>query len=519
MPSRDFVRNLEALDAAEPYDVCIVGSGPAGTVLGTQLAQRGVRTVILESGNSMADWLMDPRLKALAEYEFTGDTEYPLTRTTARIVGGNTNFWTGRCERFHPSDFKPHAYTPPENPWPIQYDDLEPYYCRAERTLRVRGGNLSPYTPPRSEKLPVRPRPDISKLKQLMTRADVVLDDSPTATPTKGIRFFRMHKEVLPAFLASPHGTLVSGVTVTRLMHDDDGQIVGAEAKTLEGVTKTVRARKYVVACGGIQTPRLLMLSRSKRFPQGIGNRYDRVGRGFNEHPGPNIYSKIRHNRCTLDLRHKIGRTHQFYDHFREEGLGAVLPVIIQSWFFPNHLLRYKPSDMPRHLGKIIWRAVRPTLYISAIVEMKPVDANRVVLSQTKKDPFGNPLAHLVFNYTPEDHRLLDRLRQLMHTWFDKLDATDREEIEVTWSRHHIGTCRMGEDPETSVVDPNLRVHDCPNLYLCGAEVFVTGTSMPPVLTITALAHRLADHLHRNLTTPAQRDAAPLHQEAGAFVS
>ncbi len=495
MPNRNFVRNFAALDASQPYDVCIIGSGPAGTVLGTRLVQQGLRTVILESGNSMMDWLVDPRLKQLAEYEFTGDTDYPLTRTAARIVGGNSNFWTGRCERFHPSDFERHPFTPTDNPWPITYDDLEPYYVKAEKTLRVRGANLSEFTPPRSADLPVRPRPNIHNLKKLMAKAGVVIDDSATATPTKAIRFFRFHKEVLPAFLASPHGTLVSGVNVTRLLHDENNRIVGAQVKTLDGDTKAARARVYVVACGGIQTPRLLLLSRSERFPNGIGNDFDRVGRGFNEHPGPNIYSKIQHNRCTMDPRHKVGRTHQFYDHFRSEGLGAVLPVIIQSWWFPNHLLRYRVVDMPAHIFKIAWRAMQPTLYISAITEMKPIDENRVALSENKKDLFGDPSAHLIFNYSEVDLRLLDRLRELMHTWFDKLGATQREEIEVTWSRHHIGTCRMGDNPKTSVVDRDQRVHAFPNLYLGGSEVFVTGSSMQPVLTITALAHRLADHL------------------------
>jgi len=495
MLHRNLVHNLDALDASEPFDVCIIGSGPSGTVLGTELAERGVRTVILESGNSLVDWLVDPRLKKLAEYEFTGDTNYPLTRTTARLVGGNSNFWTGRCERFQPSDFEPHPYTPKDNPWPINYQDLDPYYLRAEKTLRVRGGKLSKYMPPRTEDLPLPPRPDITALKKLMMQADVVVDDSPTATPSKGIRFFRVNKEILPRFFASGNGTLVSGVNVTKLMPDDQARIIGAEIKTLDDVTRIAKARIYVVAAGGIQTPRLLLLSRSERFPNGIGNQYDRVGRGFNEHAAPNIYGKIRHSRYTLDLRHKVGRTHQFYQRFRPEGLGAVHPVFIQSWMFPHHLLRYRLRDIPQHLFKILARATRPTLYMGATIEMKPVDDNRVTLSKTQKDFFGNPIAHLSFSYSEEDRRLLDRTRELLYSFFEKVDATDLEEIEITWSRHHIGTCRMGDNPKASVVDRNLKMHESPNLYLCGCEVFVTGSPAPPVLTIVALAHRLADHL------------------------
>ncbi|HET9726569.1 MAG TPA: FAD-dependent monooxygenase, partial [Gemmatimonadales bacterium] len=125
--------SLAPLDATEPYDVCIVGSGPAGTVLGGALVGRGARVLILESGRDLKAWFTDRRIRSLARYDFSGDTDYPLSRTTSRVLGGNFNFWTGRCERFHPSDFERHAYTPPENPWPITYADLDSYYDEAER--------------------------------------------------------------------------------------------------------------------------------------------------------------------------------------------------------------------------------------------------------------------------------------------------------------------------------------------------------------------------------------------------
>jgi choline dehydrogenase-like flavoprotein len=104
---RDPSSGLAALDAADPYDVCIIGSGFSGTILGTELAKAGIRTIILESGHGMAGWLFDGRVKGLADYEVSGNADYPTKRTKARLVGGNSNFWTGRCERMHPSDFGP----------------------------------------------------------------------------------------------------------------------------------------------------------------------------------------------------------------------------------------------------------------------------------------------------------------------------------------------------------------------------------------------------------------------------
>jgi choline dehydrogenase-like flavoprotein len=282
--------------------------------------RQGLRTIIVESGGSLLDWLFNRRLRELAAYEFEGDTDYPLTRTSVRAVGGCSNFWTGRCDRLQPSDFEPHPYTPSDNPWPIRYQDVAPFYDKAEATLRVRGGRQSTHMLPRDAPLPLPAKPEITALRELMRPADLDLDDPPTATPQRWIRVFRVSRELLPRFLASPHGTLVSGVVVTRLLHDDRGGIIGARCRTLDGADTILRARSYVLACGGIQTPRLLRLSRSSMFPDGIGNHYDRVGRGFNEHPAVNIYAKMPHNRHTMVPRHKIGRTRQFYESFAPKG-------------------------------------------------------------------------------------------------------------------------------------------------------------------------------------------------------
>lgn len=509
------VRNLDALDTSEPYDVCVIGSGPAGTIVSTQLAERGFRTLLLESGRGMREWALGSAYKQLAEYEVSGDCGYPLSRTTARLVGGNSNFWTGRCERFHPSDFEAHPYLPSANPWPIRYSDLRDHYAAAEKLLRVRAGTLSEYAPPRDgEPFPLPARPDVSALKGfLAAKAGVVLDDSPTATPAHAFRFFRFQREILPRFLRSGHGTLVSGATVTRLVDDETGRIVGAEVKTLGGATRMARARVFVVCCGGLQTPRLLLLSRSERRSRGIGNRYDRVGRGFNEHPSINVYGRLRHSATTLSLQHSIGRTHQFYETFRNEGLGAIHGVIIQSWLFPNHLIRYGLADVPKEAWKLLSRLRYATIYMSPTLEMLPDDANRVTLSEHRQDAFGNPIAHLRLSFSDEDRKLIERSRQLTRDVLTRAGAFDLEEIELTWSRHHLGSCRMGDSPTQSVVDADLRVHGCPNLYLCGSEVFVTGAAVQPVLTISAFALRLAEHLASGLSAGIHaggRIAAPV---------
>lgn len=489
------VRNLDALDRADPYDVCVIGSGPAGSTLSTALAAAGLRTLLLESGAGLLQWMTDRRLRSLAKIEFSGDTRYPLTETKARALGGNSNFWTGRCERFHPADFEGNPYEPPGNPWPIGYADLDPYYERAEETLRVRGGPRSRSAPPRRRPFPLPPRPDITPLRGLVEPAGMELDDSPTATPRRDIRFFRTQREILPAFLASERAALVTGMTVTRLETDADGRVTGAEVRSLDGAMKRARARLFVVACGGMESPRLLLLSRSEAYPNGIGNAHDRVGRGFNEHPSVNFYARVPHTWGTLAPTNKVGRTHQFYTAFREEGLGSVLPVVRQSWILINHNLPMRRVFLPQNAASVLARFARAILYMGVVTEMRIEDANRVTLSEREVDRFGNPLAHLIFNFGRDDLELLERGRSLVRNALQKVRASQVREDEVTWCRHHQGTCRMGRDPKTSVVDPNLRVHGHPNLYVCGSEVFVTGGSMQPCLTIVALAHRLADHI------------------------
>ena len=491
--------DLAPLDAVEPYDVCVVGSGPAGTLLASSLAQRGARVLLLESGRGLVDWLADRRIRSLAQYDFTGDTDYPRSRTTSRLLGGNSNFWTGRCERFHPSDFERHPYTPPENPWPIGYADLDAYYDRAERLLRVRGGPRTVFSPPRKGPLPLPASPDISFIKGLGRRLGVEFEESATATPTKTLRIFNVQKEILPAFFASGGSALVTGVTVTRLLAGAGGCITGAEVKAFDGTTKIARARVFVVSCGGIESPRLLLLSASEQFPNGVGNAHDMAGRGFNEHPNVSFDATIPHSWGTLAPTNKVARTHQFYGAYRGEGLGSIYPVMRQAWVLPNHIATFRAADLPRMAAAGLGRVVRAPLFVGAGIEMKISRANRVTLSGTRTDLFGNPIAHLTMNYSEEDRRLLDRGRDLLRGWLARLGARGVHELEVAWSRHHQGACRMGRSPATSVVDADLRVHETPNLYVCGSEVFVTGGAMQPSLTIAALALRLADHLHGRL--------------------
>ena len=286
-----FVRNFAALDATEPYDVCIVGAGVAGTVLAVELVRAGLHVLLVESSSSPSGGVERPS----SSYETSGSAGRRAQPAGSRI--DKSHDWHGVCERLDPADFRAHPYNRQSNPWPICYADLEPHYRAAERAFRVR---QAPPTPGRH--LPRSAHKDADQaFAALLRRHGIDAKGAAHATPGDGEKTARPapgaahatpgagravvspSRELLPEFVAARTGTLVSGVTVTRLRTDGHGRVIGAVCRTADGVGKTARAQTYVVAAGALETPRLLLLSRSQRFPLGVGNDFDRVGRGFTD--------------------------------------------------------------------------------------------------------------------------------------------------------------------------------------------------------------------------------------------
>ena len=181
------------------------------------------------------------------------------------------------------------------------------------------------------------------------------------------------------------------------------------------------------------------------------------------------------------------GRSHQFYEPFKLEGFGSVI-------------LGFAAQRVGGQKG----------LRISADIEMAPSETNRVTLAHDLKDPFGNPGVNLSLSLTEQDIKTTDQVRALILRIYTDLGAqevvqTVEDGNTITWLYHHMGSCRMGDDPTTSVTDRHLRVHSSPNLYVSGSAVFVTSGASNPTLTITALSHRLADHLTARLKVSAQQ--------------
>jgi choline dehydrogenase-like flavoprotein len=194
------------------------------------------------------------------------------------------------------------------------------------------------------------------------------------------------------------------------------------------------------------------------------------VGRYFSEPPGRSYRGRV----PGLTWNKKLsGRVHQFYEVLKREGLGGTI-------------LRVRRS-----------RKFADVLEISGGIEIGPAASNRLSLDPDTEDRFGNPGARLHLDFGETDLKTWERVDQLIRTIYADLAATDVEEDgSLSWSHHHVSSCRAGTDPRHSVTDANLRVHESANLYVAGSAVFATsGGGGHPTLGLVALSHRLADHL------------------------
>jgi choline dehydrogenase-like flavoprotein len=493
------VHNVDELNAAAlQADVCIVGSGPAGAVLAKQLADRGIDTLLIESGPPRGSAQHPARIKPLDVYQSAGEIDYPVAITRFRGAGGTSNLWSGNCPRFYPLDFEPNPYTPANAPWPIRYEELEPYYTRAEGELRVGCGQQTRFAPARSAPFPravATYTPNVQRLLrqsahelacQLLPRSD--WEGKPVNTAVTH----------LPGFSTSPHGRLVCGATVTRILCEDDGRVSGLELRTADRAPRTVEARAYVIACGGIESTRLLLLSRSARFPNGLGNHSDLVGRCFMEHPGVAAATGTVRGVWNPLSSPELVSCDQFLTEAKHLGFGGVRLGLRTD----------RPRldfDSNRPL-QVVWDGVRAmrelNIALKAEIEMEPCPENRIRLDGSHSDGFGNPGTTLSMRFTDNDRKTTRYCAELIQRVLTDVGAeriTEHTVRSYGWGHHHMGTCRMGDDPGTSVVDRNLAVHGADNVYIAGSAPFVTSSISNPTLTIVALSLRLADHLTEKL--------------------
>ena len=501
-------RNVE--DGSELVcDVCVVGSGAAGTTLALRLRDRGRSVLLLEAGGPSAD-VNAPDLYAL---ETSGLPISPKARE--RALGGTTNSWVGRAAMLEETDFGPRPWLGVPA-WPINRAELLPYYAEGCRMLGV--PDLTTATVDRFS----TGRGFLLRTPELQT---VML------FPPKKPRRFR---EMLESAVRADTGLKVFlFANVTRLVPAAGSGIEFVDIRTLSGRSFRLRPRSVVLACGGIENARLMLFS-------GDGDRVGTgraLGRYYMDHPVGRVglarfdqasarlphpgYWDSRRGRFEFGIRLSPARQAReglldcyirFHTLLESEGRGAfaarqlfrdprevfrsprLLPDLVLGAREAFSLARFKALNRGRIKGAAIHN----------FLEQAPRAENRVTLSE-RLDPFGNPLARVDWSIGELDRRSIralhaaldeDLRRRGLGCVESPLLSGDDEPWPISRDYfHHMGTTRMGDDPSTSVVDRNCRVHGMDNAYVAGSSVFSTSGYANPTLTIIALTLRLGDHL------------------------
>lgn len=452
---------LSQLDHERVFDACIVGGGIAGAVLGAGLARAGLHTVLLECGLAPQE-PMDERFGRPELFKSSGSIDYPLLATRVRTLGGTTSVWTGNCYRHLPPVFddNPHAV---DGAWPVSYAEMEPWYEMAEETLRVRSRGVSSFAPPRRSPLPpLRSFSGNPELEGLLRRADIEAERAPRSWVAHYREPVRALHDLLPDFAALSTSTLVTGAAVRRIEMRDDGTATAAVCSDLSGAAKRIRAQRFVIAAGAVESARLLLLS-------GIGARNDHVGRYFMEDVDFLFSGHIPGYSAT---RSEYTGSLQFFADAMRRGLGGIALQAVQS------------PDAPDRVR------------IGFGFSMEPSRENRVTLAADMRDPFGDPVVDLHLGFSEHDQRTIEAGNELVRDVFRRLGGVDLDKSPVVrFDHHHLGAARMSRTPESGVVDRDLRVHGTQNLYVASSGVFCTAGSGHPTLLLTAFCHRLGKTL------------------------
>ena len=515
-------------------DVVIIGAGAAGGILALELARRNIQVVVLEAGprhdlarrgEAVRRYLRreDPwptSLPDLDRYSVGGPTPYPLKGRRARGVGGSTLYWEGYALRMHASDFGMRSAYGVGDDWPLAYADLEPYYGAAEAALGVAGAADDPWASPRTGPFPL-PAFAFSHSDGLFERAaksvNVPLQHFPQARnsvayggrsvcracstcqvcPT-GARA-SVDLTHVPQAEATGYARVKTDVAALRLLHGASGEVTSVVYAGADRREQRLDGSVFVLAGGAVENARLLLLSRSPRFPDGLANRSGLVGKYFMSHPSIDVTGRT----DAHVYPYRIGFSTAMSRRFSVEG-----PRSTRGAFLLEFLNSAGPTPQRLALASGLWgealqRRVREefghVLGIRVYAEQLPAAINAVSLNPRVTDYFGSPVPHLHYSVGAYERNALDAAKDVASRILAAAGARDIRSSPLTFAGHQMGTHRMGADPRTSVVDRDLRAHDVDNLYLVGAGAFVTAGASPPTLTIGALAMRAAAHIARRL--------------------
>jgi choline dehydrogenase-like flavoprotein len=511
------------------FDVIIVGSGAGGGTLARQLAPSGKSILILERG----DWLKREAANWDAEAVFvqnryvSPDTWYdrngrPFQPQVHYFVGGATKMFGAALYRLRKEDFGELRHHDGISPaWPISYDELEPYYARAEQMYHVHGlRGRDPTEPPASGPYPCPPvsnEPRIQQLFDNLTAAGyhpfpapcaVMLDEQNMAYSTcircqtcDGFPCLVHAKSdaetvaVRPA-VEFPNVTLLRNAKALKLHTNANGTAITAVVADVAGQRDVFRGDIVVVSCGAANSAKLLLMSANDKHPNGLANGSDQVGRNYMFHNSQAVLAISLEPNATIFQ--KTIALNDFY--FGMDGFEYPMGNIQMTGKSLGPMYRgEKPLETALLPMGLLDNLARHAVDFWLTTEDLPDPENRVTVNQA-----GN----LTLSYTPNNQmarqKLYDKLKSMlsvlgMHPHLIPRNIYMKTEIPIAGCAHQAGTCRFGADPKTSVLDVNCKAHELDNLYVVDTSFFVSIGAVNPSLTAIANSIRVSDHLLQRL--------------------
>ena len=540
-------------DTRKEVDFVIIGSGAAGGILARELSVAGFDVVVLEQGpyRKAGDFTHDELgvmiMKELENHPSWSDPQTfrfdptdkaeisgingPPAALYSRGVGGSSVHFTANYWRLHPIDFNERTVLGEISgtgfaDWPITYAELEPYYSKVDWEIGV-SGVQGPFDPPRSKPYPVPPLP---------VKSSGVLFE-------KGAKALGLHPQPAPmAILSEPYNnrpacmhcgfcmgygceanakssTLATMIpqaeatgrceirplsTVFRIATNEQGRVSEVAYIDATGEQQAQKAKAVIVAANGGETPRLLLMSESARQPYGLANSSGLVGKYLMANAHSRIQSWFEEPLNEYKSVQVTRIVHDYYDSDAKRGFygggGLDARPFIEAGpilFSQNGL----PPDAPRWGKKhkdLLRKYFNRRMSVLGSCTSLALERNNVTLDPDLKDAIGRPAMRITYRDHDDDLAMATFLQDRAMDIMEAAGATRswREPVLPTnILAHLLGTCRMGNDPETSVVDAFHRSHDIPNLFICDGSSLVTSGRGQPTMTIQALAFRAAEHI------------------------
>jgi len=514
-------------------DLCIVGAGAAGITLASALLPTGRDICLVESGGLAPD----ADTQTLYDLDVIGYPPRADYMSRARYFGGSCNLWAGRSMALSPIDFEQRDWVP-HSGWPIPYSEVAQYYRPAGRILGL----------PDLEQVSAREVPTRISAHERMLFQGAVLAPTISVWARSPRRFGPRYKGELRA---AKNLTVLLNLSATNIVTNAAGDAIESiETRTLEGKRITIRARQFVLACGGIENARLLLVSRD-RHAAGLGNGHDLVGRYFMDHPRA-VFGRVSvpkgaelpllRGRPLRDGKFQLGiglspeaqRRERMLNHyvtFEELTSGyaeasyatavQTMKVVLRRGHagsrldlarsrmaeIPEMIYLLSPKELMPHslyrmyvaLRDSLPRPRKPKTYVAVyFCEQPPNPSSRVTLGN-ESDKLGLRKLRLDWRLDGSFRESLFKMQDLVAKEFRRSGGgvwePSLEEPTFTDASHHMGTTRMSTDPRQGVVDVNCRVHGVQNIYVAGSSVFPSAGHANPTLTIVALALRLAKRL------------------------